>query len=92
MGLRDRWRRIERAGRGVMVEIPQRDGTVRRFEPDELPKAYISAYDLALGREVEEHPMLDAMRNSSDPKWREMWGDLLTPEPGNLGPVEDLSE
>jgi len=73
-----------------MVEIPQRDDSVARFEPHELARAYLSAYHLALDEDVEEHPMLEAMRNSSDPQWRTMWDDLLTTE--RTGPIEDLSE
>jgi hypothetical protein len=51
---------------------------VARFPVTELEAAYLSAYEGALGEDAEEHPMLEAIRNSSDPKWRSMWDDPIT--------------
>jgi len=90
----NRWhvKRLEQAARGEMVEIPQKDGSVKRFPSSAVQDAYLSAYALALGqaKPVDEHPMLDALRNSSDPQWRTMWDDLL--EVARDDPAEDLSE
>jgi hypothetical protein len=92
MGFRSWVRRLERAARGDMIEIPQKGGEVARFPESAAAEAYLSAYALALGQNVEAHPMLDAMRNSSDPQWASMWADLLTDDADTGGEVEDLSE
>jgi hypothetical protein len=82
--------RVERAAEGDLIAIPQRGGTVRRFSSEELAEAYTSAYRLALGQGGEPHPMLEAMRNSTDARWRSMWDDLHTTD--RTRPTTDLSE
>ncbi len=45
MGLRDRLRRVERVAEGEMVDVPQRDGTVKRFTLAEAQDAYLNMMD-----------------------------------------------
>ena len=71
MGLRDRIKRAERAARGEEIQIPQRDGTVARFPESAGKEAYANWLDrLGAGEDAPpEHPLLRAVRNSSDPEW-----------------------
>jgi hypothetical protein len=64
-------RRLERAARGELVEIPQRDGTVARFRQSALMDAYANHMDrLGAGEDAPpEHPLIEAARNSSAPEW-----------------------
>jgi hypothetical protein len=91
MGLRDHIRRLERSAKGEMIAIPQQDGGIKRFPKREMAHAYLSTLERSLGRDVAEHPMLAAIRNGSDPKWRNAWADLLDRDP-DARSVEDLSE
>ena len=86
-------RRLERAARGEMAEIPQRDGTVKRFPKSDLAPAYLDAFDRAVGRSdptEPEHPLCVAARNSSDPTWRDSF--YASGSESETGPIEDLSE
>jgi len=47
MGLRGRLKRLERDARKEMVEIPQRDGTVKRFPQSALMEAFLYLVDVA---------------------------------------------
>jgi hypothetical protein len=71
-----------------MVEIPQPDGTIKRFPQSQLAEAYLVALDRACGATEDDHPLCRAARNSSDPEWRNSvyWADLSD------RPAEDLSE
>ena len=89
--LRSWIRRLERKDDSVII-IPQQHGPERRFTKAGLEAAYLDAYQRAIGATesgYEEHPVLQAMRNSSDPRWRDVWADLL--DAANLKPAEDLS-
>ncbi len=74
MSLRGRLDRLRRAAEVELITIPQQDGSVRKFPPDAAKDAYVNvcarlraAYR---GDEVPpEHPLLEAARNSSDPRW-----------------------
>jgi hypothetical protein len=94
MGLRGRLRKLERDAEEEMFIIPQAkpDGTVKKFPKSEGIEALLNLFDrLGAGEDAPpEHPLLTAVRNSSDPEWTgsifamadEDWTD----------PVEDLSE
>ena len=72
MALRDRLRRLEHAAEEETILIPQRDGTVKRFPPSSGEEALINLMmdRLAAGEDATpEHPMIEAVRNSSEPKW-----------------------
>lgn len=82
-------RRLERGYRGEMVSIPQPDGPDARFPERDLADAYLSAHYRVLGRDVPDHPLYQACRRSSDPKWREsVYTEGETVSKG----VPDLSE
>jgi hypothetical protein len=69
MGLRGWVKKLEHAARGEMVDVPQRDGTVKRFTLAEAQDAYLNMMDrLGAGEDAPpEHPFLTAVRNSSEP-------------------------
>lgn len=93
MGLRDKLRRLERASREETTDIPQQDGTVRRFPKSAYKEAFLNAVDrLGAGEDAPpRHPLLEAAANSSDPRWRNgAFGD--DDHDGSTDPVEDLSE
>jgi hypothetical protein len=92
VGLRGRVKRLEHAAREEMIEIPQRDGTVKHFPRSAGMDAYMNLFD-RLGAGVDappEHPLIEAVRNSSDPKWSESF--FAVNDEGWTDPVEDLSE
>lgn len=93
MGLRGRIRRLDKLTRGVMVVIPQRDGTEARFPPEAGKEAFMNLMDrLGAGEDAPpEHPLAVAARNSSDPKWSGSFFAVNNPEEWTR-PVEDLSE
>ena len=76
-----------------MVLIPQKDGTVKRFPPSALLDAYSNFYDrLGAGDAAPpEHPLVEAARNSSDPKWLGSFFSVNDPDDW-IAPIEDLSE
>ena len=82
MRLRGWIKRLERDAREEMLEVPQRDGTVKRFPLSAAPEALVSLID---GR---DHPLAEAARNSPDPEWS---GSFYNSRP--MPPdMEDLSE
>jgi hypothetical protein len=83
MGLRGRLRRLEREAEEEMIVVPQKDGTARRFPREAGMDALLSLID---GR---DHPLAQAARDSSDPKWASSWYCAF---PINPDEVEDLSE
>jgi hypothetical protein len=93
--MRGRIKKLEHAARGEMVEVPQRDGTVKRFPESALADAYINLCErLGAGEDAPaEHPLLVAARNSPDPEWcAALWlGGNEDPEEW-VKPVPDLSE
>ncbi len=89
---RDRLRRLRRLSEGGAVAIPQRDGTVERFPASALREAFLEDVARAGGRvgpEAPVHPMLAALRSSSDPMRA---GLFMGGGEGSLEPPEDLSE
>ena len=84
-----RWiRRLEREAEEEIVAIPQSDGTVKRFPQSDLMEAFLSGVDRATGKDVPDHPLSMAARNSSEAKWRESF--YAGSE--EIRPVVDLSE
>jgi hypothetical protein len=92
VGLRGWVKRLEHAAREEMIEIPQRDGTVKRFPRSAGMDAYMNLMDrLGAGEDAPpEHPLIEAAKNSSDPKWSESF--FAVNDEGWTDPVEDLSE
>ncbi len=82
MGFRRRLKRLEEESREEFIEIPQRDGTVKRFAQSEGMEALVSLID------GEDHPLAEAARNSSEPKWSNSFYNAF-PMPDD---AEDLSE
>ena len=93
MGLRGWIKRLERDAREEMIEIPQQDGTVKRFPQSAGMDAYMNFMDrLGAGEEAPpEHPLIAAARNSSEPKWSRSFFGVEDPDRW-VQPVEDLSE
>ena len=94
MGLsRGRLTRLERDARKEMIEIPQRDGTVKRFPQSAGMEAFMNLMDrLGGGEEAPpEHPLIAAARNSTDPKWSQSFFAVNDPDEW-VQPVLDLSE
>ena len=73
-----------------IVSIPQRDGPPARFPPSDLKAAYLNLVArMGAGADAPpEHPLLEAARNSADPKWT---GSFYA-EGDTTEPIEDLSE
>jgi hypothetical protein len=92
MGLRDQLRRLKREAKEEMIVIPQRDGTVRRFTEQDMKDAFVNLVDRGgAGDDAPpEHPILEAVRNSSDPEWLNSFYGVGEPEE-HTQPVEDLS-
>jgi hypothetical protein len=93
VGIRDKLKRLEREAEGEMIVIPQQDGTVKRFPMEEGIAAFMTWMErLGAGEDAPpEHPMLVAIRNSSDPKWLNSFYNIEYPEE-HTRPIEDLSE
>jgi hypothetical protein len=91
--LRGRIKRLERNARGVMIEIPRHDGTVKRFPQAAAREAFLNGMDrMGAGEDAPpEHPLMAAARNSSDAMWANSFYALDHPERWTE-PVEDLSE
>ena len=86
-------RRLEHAAKDEELAIPQMDGTVRRFPQSASREAFINLMNrLGAGEEAPpEHPLIEACRNSSEPKWAGSFYASSNPEEWTK-PVEDLSE
>ena len=93
MGIRDGLRKPEEDAAAQMLVIPQKDGTVKRFPPDTGIDAYINFMDrLGTGEDAPpEHPLIEAARNSSDPKWLHSFFAMEDPDEW-IKPIPDLSE
>jgi hypothetical protein len=95
MGLRGRLKRLERDARKEMVEIPQRDGTVKRFPRSALMEAFLYLIDVAVGDafSTEEPEIFGALRNAREPAQKWMGTFYFDPaEVPAVEPVPDLSE
>jgi len=83
MGLsRGRIKRLEQESREQFIEIPQKDGTVKRFPQSAGMEALLSLID---GR---DHPLARAARESPNPRWANSFYSAFPID----GDVEDLSE
>jgi hypothetical protein len=93
MGLRGWVKRLERDAREEMIEIPQQDGTLKRFPQAASIKAFMNLMDrLGAGEYAPpEHPLIAAARNSSEPEWAHSIYAVEDPE-AHVAPVEDHSE
>jgi hypothetical protein len=96
MGPRGRLTRLERDARKELVEIPQRDGTVKRFPRRALMGAFLYLVDAAVGRspQAEEPEIFRALRNAREPAQKWMGSFYFDPAeiPATAEPVPDLSE
>ena len=82
MALR-RWiKRLERGAQEEMIEIPQTDGTVKRFPQSAGMEAFMALMD---GR---DHPLAEAARNSSEREWTHSFYSAFPIDED----IEDLSE
>jgi hypothetical protein len=93
VAVRARLRRLERkvigdASIGDAIVIPQLDRPPARFPRSAAADAYLVAFDHACGRDVPDHPLCAAARNSSDPWWR---GSVYAAKP-DPREIPDLSE
>src|SRR5918998_2488778 len=93
VGLKERLRRLEERAEGGVVSIPQRDGTTARFPKDALRDSFLNLMArLSAGEDASpEHPLIEAVRNSGDPKWSGTVWEAGDPDEWTE-PVEDLSE
>jgi hypothetical protein len=93
MELKSRLQRLERIAREEMIEIPQRDGSVARFPARAGWPAFMNLMDrLGAGEDAPpEHPLIEAVRNTTDPEWSRCVLAVNDPEEW-VEPVEDLSE
>jgi len=95
MGLRGRLKRLEHDARKEMVEIPQRDGTVKMFPRSALMEAFLYLIDVACGEAslTKEPEIFGALRNAREPAQKWMGSFYFDPaEVPAADPVPDLSE
>jgi hypothetical protein len=95
MGLSGRLKRLERDARKEMIEIPQRDGTIRRFPQSALMGAFLYMVEVAVGDAsvTEELEIFGALRNACEPAQK--WMGKFYFDPADVPaaePVPDLSE
>ena len=85
-------KRLERDAREEMIEIPQKDGTVKRFPKSAAREAFLNlAARMGAGEDAPaEHPLVAAARNSSEAEWSESF--YASGGEGWTEPIEDLSE
>ncbi len=94
MALRRWLRKVERAARGDLYSIRQKDGTVYYFGQEDLKEAFLRNCTFlrarANGEEPPEpHPLQIALVNAAHQEiWHGTYVDLMD----DSGPVEDLSE
>ena len=91
--LRGWLRRLERQSEVEMITIPQQDGTVAKFPQSAAGDAMANCFDrLGAGEDAPpEHPLIEAARNSSDPKWTGSLFAVNDPDDWTK-PIENLSE
>jgi hypothetical protein len=95
MGLRGRLKRLERDTRKEMVEIPQRDGMVKRFPQSALMEAFLYLVEVAVGGASlpKEPEIFGALRNAREPAQKWMRSFYFDPaDVPAAEPVPDLSE
>ncbi len=93
MGLKERLRRLEERAEGEVIVIPQRHGRAARFPKEATKEVFVNLMDrLGAGEEAPpEHPLIEAARNSSDPRWLHSFFVVEDPDKW-IKPVPDLSE
>jgi hypothetical protein len=86
-------KRLESLARGELIEIPQHGGGTKRFTQQDMEDAFVNMVERAGAGEdaPPEHPVLAAVRNSSDPDWLNGFYHVEDPE-AHTEPVRDLSE
>ena len=91
--MKRRLKHLERLLEGEVVAIPQKDGTVKKFPQSALKEAFMNCLErLGAGEDAPpRHPLVEAARNSSDPKWRDSYFSDIDFD-GATDPIEDLSE
>lgn len=84
---------LERLAGEDMLIISQQDGTVAKFPKSASKEAFMIAMKrLGGGPDVPpRHPLLEAARNSSYPRWRLSYFSDIDDD-GATTPIEDLSE
>ena len=85
-----RWllRRLERDNEGLLVSIPQQDGTTARFPQSAMREAFINECRRLRGEDLPVHPLTLAAANSSEPEWyRSAFAEMHAQEE-----ITDLSE
>jgi hypothetical protein len=94
VGIRERLRHLEAAAEAEMIVIPQRDGTVARFPQSEGMEAYVNWFErMGAGEDAPpEHPLIAAVRNSSDPEWQNSFWLVASDPEEWVKPIPDLSE
>ena len=95
MVLKGRLTKLERDARKELIEIPQRDGTVKRFPQSALMEAFLYLVKVAVGGASlpEEPEIFGALRNARDPAQKWMGSFYFDPaEIPAAEPVPDLSE
>ena len=84
--------RLERGVKGEVFVVALQDGHVAKFSRRDMVAAYLELCSRTIGdpdTPVEEHTRIQAIYNSSNPRWRDAFSDLLDhPDPT---PAEDLS-
>ena len=91
MGLRGRLSRLEREARKEMVEIPQRDGTVKWFPQSAFMGAFLYLIDVTVGRPTREEPeIFEALRNAREPA--EEWMGSFYFDPAGIPPAEPVPD
>jgi hypothetical protein len=96
VGLRGRLETLERDARKELIEIPQRDGTVKRFPQSALMGAFLYLVEVAVGgtSPTEEPEIFGALRNAREPAQK--WMGTFYFDPADIipaaEPVPDLSE
>jgi len=93
MGLRSWVKRLERSAQEEMIVIPQKDGTVKKFPQSAAKDAFLNLTDrMGAGEDAPpEHPMIDAVRNASEP-WPPNSFYICEDPDKWTEPIEDLSE
>jgi hypothetical protein len=81
MNLRGWLKRLEKESRVEFIEIPQHDGTIKRFPQSAGMEALLCLVD------GEDHPLAEAARNSPDPEWTNSFYNAFP-----ISGAEDLSE
>ena len=95
MDLRGRLNRLEHDAHKELIEIPQHDGTVKRFPQSALMVAFLYLIEVAVGAPPTESPeIFEALRNAREPAQKWMGTFYFDPAeiPARTEPMPDLSE